>query len=1247
MPLFLIIAITISLLSPFSLRSQPARIASPIDDSHRVTLQGSVHPKAQPAFDQGPIATDQRLAYITLLLRTSDSQQSALENLLRDQQNPSSPGYHRWLTPEQFGDQFGFSQEDISAIITWLKSRGLHIENVARARNFVAFSGSAGQVQSVFQTEIHRYLEGGETHFANATKLSIPAALDKLVRAVRGVDDFDLMPSRAQSKNNRPSPRYTNSSGTHLLAPNDWATIYNVMPLYQMGIDGTGQRLAIIGRSDIDTSEMAIFRTTFGLPPSTIEQHLIGADPGVTNAANEAALDLEWSGAIARNATIVYVYAGNFNDAAQAVVDQHLATVMSESFGVCEPETAEGNRSIAQQANAEGITFVASSGDSGPAGCDPHGIFGSSNGTPASMGLAISAPASFPEVTAVGGTQFNEGDSQYWSSANNSNGASALSYIPEVVWNAPVAEGLLASGGGPSIFFTKPDWQNAPGVPNDGVRDIPDISFSASGDHDGYMVINTNGQRVTGGTSASAPSFAGVLALLNQYVTTTGVQSHPGLGNVNAELYRLARTTTDVFHDIKQGNSIVPCVVGTPDCTTGSYGYTAGPGYDLATGLGSLDVYHFVTEWNIDGTNTTTSLTVSPGSIGFNDPVQVTATVTPTLTPASRVISPVGSVAFMTGAIPLGSATLVRSEGTMTATLTVPGGLLPAGTPTILASYSGDANYSASTGSATVGVVSQGTGSQVALSITPNPAHGGQGVKVSLTERNGVGTTITGWTINGNDDSSFIIPDFGSSNLPPFGTVSTGITTVASATFPATRVYRFTGMDPDGTPWSQQVTLTLVAPLGSPQMVLSGAPSTVQQNPAAGPACQWSQQLLLEDRSGLSAQLTRFIANTTDLTSQIQQLFGTSQLAAFGSLQASICWPAGTSVSNISYEIDGVDQTGSPVMTTMTAALSPPASTTATLAASMNSISLTGASPGANFNLSADGTDWSISVFPANQSTKWLSVSPTSGNGSQPITVTASTSALARGVYNATLVVQTANAVPQFIELPVVLTVGPSTSISIAGVSNGASFQSTYAPGMVLAIFGTQLAATAQAASSVPLPLSVGNVSASVNGVAAPLYYVSTSQLNIQIPYETGAGPAVLGVNNNGQLASTIFTVTPTAPGIFTDTNNNLVPSASAGRGDTLSLFITGAGAVSPLLATGASPFSGVPLNFLPQSGFPVTVTVGGATAAIAFQGIPPGLVGTTQINFVVPSNVPSGTQPVVVTVGTVSSPPANLQIAQ
>jgi subtilase family serine protease len=884
------------MLSPCSvpLWAQRNRITGAIDGSRKAILQRSVHPKAEPRLDQGPVDPLLPMGYVTVMLKPSPGQQATLEQLLEEQQNRSSPNYHRWLTPEQFGDRFGLSSADYGAVASWLESEGLRIENVARARNWIACSGLVRQVQGAFHTEIHRYLVDGETHFANAAELSIPAALDGVVSGVRGLDDFFPKAGRAD-------PYYATPSGAHWLAPDDWATIYDVTPLYNMGIDGTGQRIAIMGRSSIDPSQMDRFRSMFGLSPSAIEQHLVGPDPGVTNAAGEAALDLEWSGAIARNATLVYVYANNFNDAVQATVDQNLASVMSESAGTCEPLTSVGNRSMAQQANAQGITWLASSGDSGGAGCDPHANAAGPGPPSASGGLAVSIPASYPEVTAVGGTELDYSGGNYWSSSG-----AALSYIPEAVWNNTGPNGLLASGGGTSIYFPKPAWQIAPGVPSDNARDVPDISFSAGGTQSHYFVINANGIVGTGGTSASSPSFAGVVALLNHYQVSQGFQAQPGLGNINPDLYRLARITTDVFHDITQGDNIVPCTMGSPDCAGGTLGFTAGPGYDLATGLGSVDVYNLVTEWNAAAAGTITTLTANPGTINLGDPVQLTATVAGATAPGP----PTGAVTFVTGRTILGTAVLVNSGGIATATLAVTRPLLPVGSATVTATYSGDNGFDGSTGTVAVSVAAQSPGSAVTISITPNPAPEGQAVRVALTEEAGVGTRITGWTINGVDDFPNFVGDFGSDLLPPYGTLSVGLFTAMPVAIPSNRVYIFNGVDADGRQWSQQYTLTLVGS-ATPGILLSASPL---QNPA----CQASQQLTVRERNGLNVQLTRFLVNGEDWTGQIQQLFGATTLTAFATLQAPICWPDANPPQTATYEVDGTDQIGSPVTATLT-----------------------------------------------------------------------------------------------------------------------------------------------------------------------------------------------------------------------------------------------------------------------------------------------------------------------------------------
>jgi uncharacterized protein (TIGR03437 family) len=821
-----------------------------------------------------------------------------------------------------------------------------------------------------------------------------------------------------------------------------------------------------------------------------------------------------------------------------------------------------------------------------------------------------------------------------------------LSYIPEMVWNETGGGGLLASGGGASTYFPKPLWQTGPGVPNDNARDVPDVSFSAAGNHDPYTVVNANGVRATGGTSASSPSFAGVVALLNQYVVSKGIQAAPGLGNINPQLYKLAQSATNVFHDITVGNNMVPCMPGSLDCpASGMIGFNAAPGYDQAPGLGSIDVYNLFTQWNTAAASTTV-VAVNPGNITLGGTLQVTAVVS---AKAGGSALPTGTVTFTCGSTLLGTAPL-RSGG---ATLTVTGPQLPVGSTVVLATYSGDSSFNGSAGTAVVTVAATQPGSNVVISISPNPAHEGQLVRVVLTEVAGVGTTITDWSINGADDFSRFVGDFGSTTLPPYGTLFSGITTVFPATVPSARVYTFTGMDANGRTWSQQYTLILQGAF-TPDVTLSGPAAPVQQNPVADPSCQWSHPLILQEQNGMEVQLTRMLANGVDWTSRIQQLFGTTQLAPLGNLQATVCWPAGNP-QTVNYEVDGTDQTGSPVTATVATSLAAPASNPATFSVSPSAVTLAAANASQSATASialnlGSGTQpsmptWNVSVFTSDAPANWLTVTPLFGTGSQTVTVSASATGLSAGVQYAWLVFQATGTSPQFIDVPVAFVVGASPAINIGGVTNGASFQKGFAPGMIMSAFGTQLAPSIQLASSLPLLLTMAGVSATVNGVAAPLYYVSPGQLNIQIPYETGSGPAVVGVNNNGQVASFLFTVAPSAPGIFADTTSTLVPNPSGKRGDTLSLYMTGEGDVAPTILNGATPFSATPVNLLPQPTLPVSVTVGGVPAAIAFFGIPPGLAGTTQVNFVVPSAAPLGVQPVVVTVGGVASPAVNFTV--
>jgi subtilase family serine protease len=475
------------LASSLCFAAQSDRITSPIDSSQVVPLAKSLHPKAQPQYDMGAVDPSLPLSYVTLLMAPSPTQQRALDQLLAQQQDPNSSNYHKWLTPQQFADRFGLSQNDINKVTAWLKSQGFEILSIGGGRNSVAFSGTASQVQSAFKTEIHNYNIDGQEHFANAMSLMIPAALNGVVSSVMGLHSF--LPKPASQFRGAGAVR--NSRGDYgdyydgkfvfpnFLAPDDVATIYHIAPLYGAStpIDGTGQKLAIVGQTDVYLADITDFRSGFNLAPITgcttnangvitacsstyFQYDLVGSDPGTTYACgdlSEADLDIEWSGATARKAQIVYVnspvtYDSNCNQTNSAGVNTALsaainppigppvAPIVSMSYGICELEAAN-LEVLLKQGNAEGVTILNSSGDQGSAGCDFNPPNAKLPFSPAVGGLAVSYPASSPEVTAVGGTESSLANDSYpspstfWSTTLGSNGGTAQSYIPELPWN--------------------------------------------------------------------------------------------------------------------------------------------------------------------------------------------------------------------------------------------------------------------------------------------------------------------------------------------------------------------------------------------------------------------------------------------------------------------------------------------------------------------------------------------------------------------------------------------------------------------------------------------------------------------------------------------------------------------------------------------------------------------------------------------------------------------------------------------
>jgi len=672
------------------------RIFGFIDDEDRVTLRGNRHPLATARYDAGAVEAGFLMEHMLLTLLPDATQQSSLNLLLEAQHDPESPYYHQWLTPEQYGERFGVSETDAAQVAGWLQAHGMKVEEVTPGRSSIIFSGTAAQVEDAFRTEIHAYNIRGELHHANARDPQIPAVLAGVVGGVVSLHDFrsDAMHGLVR----KPSPDFT-SGGSYYLAPADFATIYDLVPLYQQSINGSGQSIAIVGRSNIKLADVRQFRTTFGLPANDPQIIVNGSDPGIFTSGEEteADLDVEWSGAVARNATIKFVVSKSTNSSdgvnlsAQYIVNHNLAPVMSTSFGLCEASLgSSGNgflNSLWQQAAAEGITVLVSSGDNGAAGCD------SPSDASATHGRGVNGLCSTPYSTCVGGTEFDDVStpSLYWSASNASGTqASALSYIPEITWNeSGPGYGLWSSGGGASSVYAKPSWQAGTGVPADGKRDVPDVSLSSAG-HDGYLIVQEGSLYVVGGTSAASPALAGIMALVVQHTAAR-------LGNANVVFYALASKQqaggAPVFHDITGGNNSVP----------GLTGFKATTGYDQATGLGSVDalvlVNHFgdaapppVPAFHV--ISSASSITVAPASNksitlsvtvsgGFNAAVSLSITGLPSgvsaiFTPSSLPAPGSGSCVLkitVAGSVKTGKYSVVvsaASKGSTTQTVPLP-----------------------------------------------------------------------------------------------------------------------------------------------------------------------------------------------------------------------------------------------------------------------------------------------------------------------------------------------------------------------------------------------------------------------------------------------------------------------------------------------------------------------------------------------------------------------------------------------
>jgi subtilase family serine protease len=813
---------TFSLSTAMLAAQTPApRITTEIDNSERATIPGTRPSITNLANDAGRVPLTTRIQGISVVFRRSAAQESILQSLLAAQQNTASSLYHKWLTPDQFAAQFGLAESDISTVAAWLEQQGFSVDGVSRSKNRIAFSGTAGQVAATFGAELRYYKIDGHKYYAPSSDISVPTALSSLVVSVTNLSSFR---PRSHVKFR---PKFTSSqSGNHYLTPKDVATIYDIGAAYTAGYTGSGQSIAIVGQSSISLSDVENFQSAAGITVKDPTLVLV-PDSGTATVSSgdesESDLDLEYSGGIARGASIFFVYVGNNSnysvwDSINYAVDNQVAPVISTSYGDCETDLGSANystlNSVLAQAAAQGQTVIAAAGDSGSTDC-----YGYTNLTTSQQeALAVDFPASSQYVTGMGGTEFPSADvsssnTTYWDSASGSDViSSALSYIPEQVWNDDSSSnGLSSGGGGVSTLTARPSWQTGvPGIPSGGYRLVPDISLDASPNNAGYLFCSSdsgatgitgscsNGFRdsndqyltVAGGTSFDAPIFAGMLAIINQKLNSTGQ------GVVNGTLYTLASDATtyaQAFHDITSGSN--ECAAGSSYCSSeGESEYSATTGYDEASGLGSVNFYNLLLAWPttassvLDASTTTLSATTTSPAPGASD----TITITVASGSSSVTTTPTGTLTILVdGATETSSLALSNGSASYTFSSSTTGSHI------IKATYAGDSTFAASTSTLLLtvgGGSSSGSFTLAATNVTVSAGSAGSST-ITVTPKNGYTGTI-GWSVSASaslSNACYSISNTtisGSSAVTATLTIDTSASACSSSSIKGTNVKR-------------------------------------------------------------------------------------------------------------------------------------------------------------------------------------------------------------------------------------------------------------------------------------------------------------------------------------------------------------------------------------------------------------------------------------------------------------------------
>jgi hypothetical protein len=620
---------------------------------------------------------------MTLVLSRSQEQEIAFEKFLAEQQDPASPNFHHWLTPVEIGERYGLSNADVNTITGWLQSQGLHVNWVAPSRMFIDFGGSAADVSHAFKTELSNYRVNGLVRISIVSDPVIPAALIPAIKAIHGLYTIDEQPQHNAAIMKSDSPQMTDSGGAHYITPQDFFNIYNL----PTALTGAGVTIGIVGRARTNMADYNNFKTLagsdFSNPTEIVPTAYGGVDPGPAYTSppvsgvsiddqGEATLDVLRAGSVAPGAQLLLVVSssasGGIETDAQYLVNTNPvpAHVMTISYGACESSAGPAGVSfwdtIFQQAAAEGISSFVSSGDSGAAGCDD--AFTPPPASPQANSPNYICASSY--ATCVGGTEFNDANGAYWNVYSSGTLTTATGYIPEGGWNESwngTKSTVASSGGGVSSVVATPPWQKGvPGVPAAAAgRYSPDVSFSAAA-HDGYFTcfaaeggdcVVSNGSyyfSIYWGTSAAAPSMAGIAALLDENLS--GAQ-----GNLNPGLYQMWYGAPSAFHDVTLASSgVTSCDINTPSMcnnsipgssgvSSGQPGYAVGTGYDEVTGLGSLNATTFVDAYSTSGKMITPNIVVG----GYVHPVNQDISISVNLAGGPYAPAPTGSVVLTAG----------------------------------------------------------------------------------------------------------------------------------------------------------------------------------------------------------------------------------------------------------------------------------------------------------------------------------------------------------------------------------------------------------------------------------------------------------------------------------------------------------------------------------------------------------------------------------------------------------------------